>query len=235
MKANNTKLRRLLAIGLPAGLLLFSCSELLHTQISPPKLIVERTEMLANGSDQTLLTAEVNNQLSTRQRLRFSTTNGKLIVIPQSSASVGNDSSILVNPGITQISAVLRTSLTPDDNVYLSATVGSFTTTNTISFKRSCPDEIIVEPNQDSYIVNESIPLELVFLRDDSKKVSVGTRIDCSIDSPDSVEFNAILYSDELGKAKLSVKSFKTGTLKLKFVDRSGCNTAIKEKTLRIK
>jgi hypothetical protein len=215
--------------------ILFSCSELVHTQISSPELFIESTELTANGRDQILIRAEVSNQLSTTQRLTFSTTNGNLIALPVNSSSQGDARTIQSNPGATSVDAILRASLSPDEEVIISASVGSLTAMKSVRFIRSCPDEVKVDLNKTSILLNETMEFDLLFLRNDGKPVSTGTRIDCKVEPADAAEFNSIVYSDSLGKARLRLTAVADTTILLSFSDLSGCKLVIPDKTLTIK
>lgn len=202
---------------------LTSCSELVHTQLTAPLVTVERDTLSANGTDYILLTATIENQLSTRQSLRFSTTNGELIVLPVSTASKESDSSILINPGTTEIQAILKASLVPDDHVILSASVGALTSMHIIRFRRSCPDEVKTDGLKGRLTRNETTDFNLIFLRDDGRKVSVGTRVDSSVDQDNALEMSATFFSDNAGKAPASIKALDSGQFTVTFTDRSGC------------
>ena len=216
-------------------LLMFSsCSELVHTQLKAPRLVVERDTLSADGTDNIILTATVENQLSTRQRLRFSTTNGELVMLPISTASRESDSSILVNPGVSDIRAILKASKVPDDHVILSASVGELASMQIVEFKRSCPDEIKVELLKSNLTVNETTDFNLVFLRNDARNISMNTRIDCAANENDVFEMSSTFYSDNSGKASGSIKGLVAGDFTITFSDRSGCGLADIVRTISI-
>jgi len=211
-----------------------SCSELVHTQSKPPQLTVDKTEVAANDSDQIMLTATVHNQLSTQQTLRFFTTNGKLLKLPLSTSSEGNLNSVEVNPGVKEIKAVLRASLSPDENVIVSSSVGALVSSITVKFNRLCPDEVKVELNKTEINVNETIDFELLFLRADAKKVSQNTRVDIVANPVNTVEINSIVYSDSSGKATVKLKAIKQGSVTINFTALSGCGVPISPKSITI-
>lgn len=209
--------------------LCFSCSELVHTQTSAPTLKLEREEMFANGSDQMLITAKVENQLSTRQRLKFSTTAGTLLILPQSAVSKEADSSVLINPGTTEMNVILKSSLEPVDKVFVSASIGSFTSSKIVKFSRSCPDEIKMNTSARTILLNENLDVELLLLRGDRLKVSSGLRLDCRAEPGDVVQVNAVHFSNDDGKCIIPIRALKPGDFVLLLTDLSGCNTPVED------
>jgi hypothetical protein len=219
---------------LAAFAVLISCNELVHTQINAPTISIDQSVIEANGKDFIIVTATINRHLSTQQKIKITTTNGLLFSQPISNGSEGNADSVLVFANRETAVAYLQASLVPDSTVIISASIGNLVNTEQAQFAVSCPTEILVSEFNSSINVNETVEIELEFLRDDGKKVSTNQRIDCSATPADVVEVTRVAYSDNEGKAKIVLKALKTGTVTLNFTDRSTCAEVIDSKVITI-
>jgi hypothetical protein len=214
--------------------ILGSCEELVHTQQQSPRITLSKTTIDANGSDLIEIKAELDRLLAPQQRIKFTTTNGLLFSQPISNGSSGNKDSILVKANDKIAIAYLRASQIQDSSVIISASIGTLVDTAKVVFKVSCPTQILVSQFNSTISNNETIEIELELLRDDAKKVSTNQRIDCSATPSDAVEITPIIYSSAEGKAKITLKALKTGTVTLNFTDRSTCARTILPKTITI-
>jgi hypothetical protein len=213
---------------------LVSCDELVHTQQQAPRIILSAPSAAANGSDFIEIKAELDRPLSTQQKIKFTTTNGLLFPQPIFNGSSGNKDSILVKANEKTAIAYLKASQVPDQNVIVSASIGTLVGTGQVQFTISCPTQILVSQFNSTINNNETIEIELELLRDDAKKISTNQRIDCSATPTDAVEITPVIYSNAEGKAKLTLKALKTGTVTLNFTDRTTCAKTILPKTIII-
>ena len=216
-------------------LLSAGCSffELQTTQQELPVVQFDETSVSANGSSKVSIKVVTKNPVSGQMSLSISTTNGKLFTFPLTGSGA---SSLTLVPNSTSVSFLLKSSLIPDDNVIISTKVGNLVQTSKLQFQRSCPDEI--QPyldRTDLSIENDDVGnLTLIFLRNDEKKVSSGTRVDLSI----SDSFSSItqtVFSDSLGTAIAQIKPLEAGvsTIKMKVVN-IGCDASITAPDLKI-
>lgn len=198
-------------VTLTVVLAIVSCSELVHTQVEAPALIVDNKSLMADGSSRQAFKVQFKEQLSVHQPLYITTTNGKLYRGPISTSSSGAIDTVMLKPGSTEAMFYLESSLVPDENVIVSASVNQLVRTEKIEFVRSCPDEVKVAVDKSTIDISagDSIKVELTLLRDDARKLSQLTRVDAVI--TEHGEMSHTLYADDKGIVTVYIKPKKAG------------------------
>jgi hypothetical protein len=217
-----------------SAIVFVACSELVHTQVEGPELIVDNNTLLADGQSRTVFRLHFRDQLSVQQQVYVTTTNGKLYSGPLSFSSTGMTDTIILNPGARDAMFYLESTNIPDDQVLVTATVNGMQRSQVIDFARSCPDEVKIELDKDSIELNasDSIHVKFTLLRDDGKNVSSLTRIDATISEQGRVAHT--LYADDAGIAHAYIKARSTGEGTATFVLKTPCSATITPVTFKI-
>ncbi|MGC4023339.1 MAG: hypothetical protein QM734_16035 [Cyclobacteriaceae bacterium] len=194
-------------------LLLSGCYDLNHTQNDPPELVIDSVSLLANGQSTTLITAKTKNNFGATQPLIFTVSRGLLFLVPLGSSSTGA-SQVTLNPTTNDAKIFLQASTTPDDHVIVSASINGMTSSKTISFKRSCPNNINLRLDKDTLSIgNKDVgQLSFTFLRNDGTAISQNTRVDLTIADPTVASLPLTIFTDSSGTATAAITPLTKGT-----------------------